>query len=714
MRVINTERSRNLLFITVIFFLILFTVTFVFKTKNQNFTLAYKYNLNQLEKEAELKYYQGKYEESIQLYKKILTESKTDLEARKNLAVLYTTINDYQAAIEEYQQVVKAGTEDYLVYYSLGELYYNLGKYQQALPYLKKAVRNLNDQEILTSAYLYLTQIYRNQTEYQLALDAVNEALELDSDTAMAYYYLGLIKDDLGQREAAIDAYKKALNKDGSFENIHLNLAEDYLKLKEYKLAISKYKEVLADNPRHLLAKRRLQFLKDLKPKLFLPPEQEKEEEKEEQEKVLEKKVTFAQIEPVPNKGDLPQLRIGLAEAREYLAFRVKSQFVIKRKDTQEILFKGKAKEPWQLVAQEDGRVKLLDKEGNLEQQFFEPVIIEAQGEAAPILLHNIKYGQGYYWAGQEDRQYRGEIEINPNSDSFTVINLVNLEAYLYSVVPSEMMASWPLEALKVQAVAARSYTLFHLGKHAEDGYDLCATVHCASYRGITREHPNSTKAVNETLGEVMTYEGKPVNAVYSANSGGHTESSADVWGGKVPYLQGVTTTLTSGQSATKKGDLKREFPLPPYELQNWLKSSPQSYSAQLSYGSPNRYRWQRIIKAEDIADKLEVGKVKRLIPISRAEGGTVKAIRVVGTTGEEIIERGLRSFFGGLRSSRFFIITQYGNDGLPEQFIFYGGGWGHNVGMDQVAAANMAQAGYNYDRILLHFYSGVKLIDKY
>jgi SpoIID/LytB domain protein len=276
------------------------------------------------------------------------------------------------------------------------------------------------------------------------------------------------------------------------------------------------------------------------------------------------------------------------------------------------------------------------------------------------------------------------------------------------------MVASWPLEALKTQAVAARSYTLYHLGKHGQAGYDLCATVHCAAYRGISREHERTSRAVNETTGEILTYNDQPVNAVYSANSGGHTESSADVWGGNVPYLQAVSTTIEQNQDSDLKGTFRKGFPLGPYELQDWLRSSPESYSANLKYGSPNRYRWQRIIKADDIATKLDIGKVKELLIVSRAKGGTVKAIKVIGNKGERVIDRGLRSFFGGLRSSRFQIVTKYNSHGLPEEFIFYGGGWGHNVGMDQVAAANMAQAGYDYKEILLHFYTGVKLENEY
>lgn len=710
----NFKKKRNLIIIGVVIFLIVFSVTSIIKLNNKEITLAHKYDLDQLLKKAKSDYYQGNYRESIQTYRKILKDNQKNTKVRKNLAAVYEDINDYQAAIKEYQKIIDIAPKEYLVYYDLGELYYNSGKYQKALPKLQKAIDNLQNKEVLKSSYLYLAQIFREQAKYNLALDAVNRVLELDSNSAMGYYHLGQIRDSLGKTEAAISAYQQVLRNDGSFQEVHLDLAEAYFKLEKYSQAVRKYKKVLAENPELDLAQKRLETLKELKPELFKTPEKKQRDKSKERQKMLEKKVAFTEIEPMSKKEEIQKIKVGLAKNREYLAFRTGSKFLIKDKDNRRVLFRGTAKTPYQLKISEKGKIKLLDKTGNLQQEFDKTVVIETVSETAPILLHDVSYGQGYYWASKEDRQYRGKMKLKLNSNSFTVINQINLEGYLYSVVPSEMSASWPLEALKAQAVAARSYTLFHLGKHGQDGYDLCATVDCAVYRGITREHSRSIKAVNQTFGQILTHGERPINAVYSANAGGYTESSLEIWGSSVPYLQGVTTTLESNKINSKQSEFKEGFPLPPYELQSWLRSHPKSYSANMKYGNPNRYRWQRIIFADDIASKLDIGKIKKILPTARAVGGTVKALKIIGTQGEKTIKRGLRSFFGGLRSNRFFIVTEYDSNELPEKFIFYGGGWGHNVGMDQVAAANMAQNGYNYEQILLHFYTGVKLKDRY
>ncbi|MGM0472073.1 MAG: SpoIID/LytB domain-containing protein [Bacillota bacterium] len=698
-------RNQNLILIGIVLALIIGGVIFAFKMANHQIALAYHYNLNQLVDKAEQNFYQGDYQKSIELYHQILDQDQTNTAAYKNLATVYETLGEYRPAIEQYQQVLKIKPQQGLIYYQLGRLYSKLDQNQQAVQELKQALLQIEDQSVLKLVHLDLAEVYYQQEKYNLALDAAQQALELDSNLAVGYYYLGLIKEQQGAREEAIEHYQQVLDKDRSFVEVQLRLADNYFGLGQYQQAKEQYEKVLDRNKDFHIVQSRLEQIKELRPQLFETVEDEQQSQDQQRQELLEREVEFAQLKPIVRRDELPQLRIGLAEGRQYLAFRVAKDFLIKDQQD-EVIFKGQARQPYQLQVSDSGAVKLLDQAGNLEEEFTESFTIVSQEESEPILLHNINYGQGYYWAGKEDRQYRGAIEIRPADKEFNVINLVSMAGYLYSVVPSEMSAAWPLEALKVQSVAARSYTLHNLGKHSYESYDLCATVHCAAYGGVTKEQLSTTQAVDETRGEILTYDGEPINAVYSANSGGRTESSAEVWGGQVPYLQGVTTL--------KEATNQSNFPLAPYQLQRWMREQPHSYSQQLTYGHPNRYRWQRIIPAQEIAAKLDIGAVKRLVPQARAKGGTVEAVKVVGTTGEEVIKRGLRSFFGGLRSSRFIIRTEYGANNRPDRFIFYGSGWGHNIGMDQIAAANMADADWNYQQILLHFYTGVELVDRY
>lgn len=139
-----------------------------------------------------------------------------------------------------------------------------------------------------------------------------------------------------------------------------------------------------------------------------------------------------------------------------------------------------------------------------------------------------------------ENNWYRGAILIKNYSGKLYVINKVELEDYLKGVVPSEMPSSWPIEAHKAQAIAARSYALANLGKRNAYGYDLKDTPEDQAYRGAKAETLKTNKAVNETQGLVLTYDLKIIPAYYSASAGGNTINSGNVWNTDMPYLNSV------------------------------------------------------------------------------------------------------------------------------------------------------------------------------
>ena len=141
---------------------------------------------------------------------------------------------------------------------------------------------------------------------------------------------------------------------------------------------------------------------------------------------------------------------------------------------------------------------------------------------------------------GKSDRLYRGYLELIPASGGLTVVNVVELECYLLGVVPSEMCAWYPLDALKAQAIAARTYALKNIGRFSSQGFDLTDTASSQVYGGYCSEDPHSTRAVEETTGIVLTYNGDLIDAVYSSTCGGFTECASEAWGHAVPYLRGI------------------------------------------------------------------------------------------------------------------------------------------------------------------------------
>ena len=136
------------------------------------------------------------------------------------------------------------------------------------------------------------------------------------------------------------------------------------------------------------------------------------------------------------------------------------------------------------------------------------------------------------------DRPYRGQIEVGVTGQKLNAVNVVGLEQYLQGVVAQEMPSAWPDEALKAQAVAARSYALSH--RVSGKGFDLYADVRSQVYGGIAGEHPRTTAAIQATKGEVLLWEGKPIDALFHSTSGGKTLAAVEVFGKAVPYLVAV------------------------------------------------------------------------------------------------------------------------------------------------------------------------------
>lgn len=264
-------------------------------------------------------------------------------------------------------------------------------------------------------------------------------------------------------------------------------------------------------------------------------------------------------------------------------------------------------------------------------------------------------------------RHYRGAIRLSAVGEQVEVVNVLDLESYLRGVVPSEMAASWPMEALKAQAVAARSYTLVSLDASAR--YDLCATVDCQVYRGVEAEQPRSDAAIAATAGVVVTYGGLTARTYYHSDSGGTVASSREVWGSSIPYL---------------------------VALQDVPSSTPhRAWTTRLDAGT---------LTASLDAAGLGVGTVGSLRVVAISESGRVAELEVSGSAGSRVLRgRQLNSLARGwgLKSMRFSV-----QGGLTVR----GDGWGHGVGMSQYGARTLALAGYDYGRILGYYYPRTSL----
>ncbi|MCK8816270.1 SpoIID/LytB domain-containing protein [Natroniella sulfidigena] len=649
--------------------------------------------LQPLLEEAKNLYYQGDYQASIEQYQEILTNQENK-EARLNLAAISEELGNYQLAVEQYQQLLE---QDEVAQWrlDLGVAYYQLGEYQQAKEELSLVLTSdIGANYLRRDANYYLALLATSQKQYEKAEQHLLEAIKVDDTFAQASFQLGEVKSAQGDYQAAIERYNQALRIDGSLKGVKRQIGLAHLELGQIEQAVDYLQQAESEDRADKLVKAKLTDLEVDYPDYF---EEEERLLPEEQDREIPEEVEFKEIEPLEDPGE--EIRVGIMDDQEEIYFRAGSDFVVEEAGTQ--IAAGEKGELYK-VSFVDGNYYLELPEEEI--QFSEAIELKLT-EEKPVLLHNVIYGEGYYWGGIEDRQYRGTMEFLPREDGITAVNLVGLEEYLLAVVPSEMSASWELEALKVQAVAARSYTLFNLGRFADKGYDLCDTVQCAAYNGIGREHPRSNQAVIETSGEVATYDDQPINAVYSSNSGGHTENSEDVWGGVIPYLRGVSTEIGTEIN-------EQEFSKSPLELREWLRERPDSYSDLLTESwTMSNYRWQRKLSLDYLEARLGIEDIQEIRPTKRGQAGSVEAMLVIGAEEEREFKNDLRSRFGELRSNRFWIQPQYENGELVG-YKFQGSGWGHSVGMDQTATGGMVSQGYSYQEILKHFYTGIEIED--
>ncbi|QEQ01057.1 SpoIID/LytB domain-containing protein [Thermosynechococcus sp. CL-1] len=278
------------------------------------------------------------------------------------------------------------------------------------------------------------------------------------------------------------------------------------------------------------------------------------------------------------------------------------------------------------------------------------------------------------------DRWYRGRLQLVSTSEGMIVINLVDLEEYLPSVVGKEMYPSWPLEALKAQAVASRSFVLFRRDRERRRPgslFDVGATVTHQVYPGVSSETASTLAAVAATRGQVLTYNGQIIEAVFHASSGGHTENSEHIWQNAVPYLRGTP---------------------------------------DFDQVSPN-FQWTVRFTAAQLQQRLPgIGTIVGFRPLQLSPQGRVMAVQVVGTAGSRTISGSELRRVLGLRSTLLTITPEYGNvasqggHSVPVAFTMTGRGHGHGLGMSQWGAYGMALQGYTYDQILGHYYQGVTL----
>jgi SpoIID/LytB domain protein len=639
-------------------------------------------------------YDSGRFQESIEEYKKLA--DKGDIEAALNLAAVFKDLGYPWKGIAVLSSARPKSANDIRLESLLSRLYYLNNQPDEAIAILEKIIqKNPHDKD----SFISLGLAYQDKGMEEKARECYEQAISLDKNNVIAHLSLADLYYRKQKLAESAEEYKQVSVIDASIQNINKYWAQVLYKTGNLKEAYRIYEKLRIAEPENKSVIRDFELVRKELGKEFFEQERAKRLASKEQ------KLTFVRpLLPIPN---VQKVFVGLLETLEPVEFKCSVPFQMISKN-KAVLAEGEAGLLYR-VQKSDNVILIASEKDSMTVD--NPVRIRLLKPEGTITIFNVGYGKSNFWADWQDRSYRGEIEISGTPKGLSARNIVNMEEYLYGVVPSEMSSQWPLEALKAQAIAARSESMAKLGRHKKEGFDFCSDVHCQVYSGVEKETAVTNQAVDETRGLIMRYNAKPVDAVYSSTCGGHTQDN--IFSLKdIPYFRSVADIL-------EKSDMK--FPLSPYELEDWFKNPPEGILCDVpQYSRASNFRWVRIYSAEELRDIVsktkDIGGIKKILVLKRKKSGHIDSVRIVGEKSSCVVgkELNIRKALGNLRSSMFKVEIKFGPEKKPKLFLFYGGGWGHGVGMCQAGACGMALRGRDYKDILRHYYHGVEFKNIY
>lgn len=400
-----------------------------------------------------------------------------------------------------------------------------------------------------------------------------------------------------------------------------------------------------------------------------------------------------------------------------------------------------------------DGRIICKGDKDKIE--FTDEIIFEPQDpESESFLIRDVIIGVKFHWERKEKQRFTHSLKLKKDSGKISAINIVPIEQYLMSVISSEMSARCSLSMLKATAVVSRSWLLAQIEKSKllkeghivykhgvktddeiikwydrEDHkfFDVCADDHCQRYQGVTKLTSEAArKAVEQTYGIVLLGDNKVLDARFSKSCGGFSESFENVWE-PIKHLSLSAIADYKFDPEDYDTDFSKEE-----NAVKWIKGNPHAFcntsdskilnQILLDYDQETKdfYRWKVDYTQAQLSDLIkkksgiDFGLIKDIIPIERGFSSRIIKLKIVGTKktitiGKELEIR--RTLSETHLYSSAFIVEKFGElDGVPEKFLLHGAGWGHGVGLCQIGAAVMAEQGYQFDEILIHYFKAAKL----
>ncbi|MBN2857579.1 MAG: SpoIID/LytB domain-containing protein [Candidatus Delongbacteria bacterium] len=427
--------------------------------------------------------------------------------------------------------------------------------------------------------------------------------------------------------------------------------------------------------------------------------------------------------EKIQEQADLPSkhtVRIGILDDELRIMFSFTGLYSVHSQDKR-IFKKKKSAGTWKIYP-ENEKIVAENIESGESITVVGDLIFKPEQISSYLTLSKIASGKQWVWPDSKSRSYKGSIEFININGKITVVNEVGIEQYVYGVVPSEMPSGAPVEALKAQAVLARTNVFSKIGsKYKDKPYSLSSDIYSQVYTGIDHVNTRTDKAVDETRGMILTYGGKAVDAVFHSVCGGYLEGNDVIWGSKrLPYLN---PKPSFSSNIRIYGDLSVEK-----NFRNWIDSRPESYCNMDNKNIPaglefvkKYYRWEvkiprsRLEKTIRSSTGVDVGSIKDISIVSRGESGKAKSVLISGSKNNVTITRELnirkKLASPPLYSANFYVVRSSADkNGYPEYFILKGAGFGHGTGMCQTGAVGMALTGKNYREILDFYFHGAEI----
>ena len=344
-----------------------------------------------------------------------------------------------------------------------------------------------------------------------------------------------------------------------------------------------------------------------------------------------------------------------------------------------------------QKVRWKDGRIEY---NGNLYDELVFDSVTRSTVFATPsFILYGVTIGIDFHWQRQQTQQFAGQLRFIVQGNMVTAVNRVGIENYLLSVISSEMKSSATLEFLKAHAVISRSWVLTNL-KRTHSDFDVCADDHCQRYQGLTLAvGRNVRRAIDQTWGQVLTYDGQICDTRFSKCCGGRSELFSTCWEDEdYPYLQSVEDPYCDTHDHEILSTVLNDYDMETGDFHDW----------------EVRYPLPELSSLVARRTGVDFGTIQSFEVLERGVSGRIKSLRITGTKASKVIfkELAIRRALSEshLKSSAFDIIWE------GDVVILRGKGWGHGVGLCQIGAAVMAAQGHDYKEILKFYYKGAQV----